>query len=122
VQGILSVGFSTPGNLYQSASQNLLFKPDLVALVGQFSDAMDPNALVADATELFFAVPVSALVKSQLKTNYLLLGQQNDVYWSDAYEIYVMDPGTTNMTAQLVPTLLLWLFIDMAGAAETQMH
>lgn len=122
VQGILSVGFSTPANLYQPASQNLQFKPDLVALVGQFSDPMDPNALVADAAELFMAIPLSAAVRAQIKTNFLLLGQQNDVYWSDAYEIYVNDPNTTNMTAQLVPTLLLWMFVDMAGAAETQMH
>ena len=32
------------------------------------------------------------------------------------------DPNTTDMTAQLVPSLLLWLFLDMAGAAETQLH
>ncbi len=67
-------------------------------------------------------MPVSNGVKTQLKTNYLLLGQMNDVYWSDAYEMYVADPNTTNMTAQLVPSILLWMFGDMAGAAETQMH
>ena len=91
-------------------------------MVAQFNDPYNPNTLVTDAAELLFAVPVSAGVKGQLKTNYLLLGQMNDAYWSDAYELYVLDPNTTNMTAQLVPSLLLWLFLDMAGAAETQMH
>ena len=122
VQGILYNGFSTPNNLYQPESRNLLFKPDLLAVVAQFNDPYNPNTLVTDAAELLFAVPVSAGVKGQLKTNYLLLGQMNDAYWSDAYELYVLDPNTTNMTAQLVPSLLLWLFLDMAGAAETQMH
>jgi hypothetical protein len=122
LQGILYTGFSTPNNLYQVESRNLLFKVDLVQLVGQFSNAMDPNVVVAEAAELLMALPISTTVRNQLKTSYLLLGQQSDVYWTDAYEIYVNDPNTTNMTAQLVPSLLLWLFLDMSGAAETQLH
>lgn len=122
VQGIIYNGFTTPANLYEAASCNLAFKPDLVALVGGFSNPYDPNALVADATDLMFAIPVSQLVRVQLKISYLLLGQLNDIYWTDAYELYVQDPNTTNMTAQLVPSMLLYLFIDMAKAAETQMH
>jgi hypothetical protein len=122
LQGILYTGFSTPNNLYQVESRNLLFKVDLVQLVGQFNNAMDPNVVVAEAAELLMAVPISTAVRNQLKTSYLLLGQQSDFYWSDAYELYVNDPNTTDMTAQLVPSLLLWLFLDMSGAAETQLH
>jgi hypothetical protein len=95
---------------------------DLVQLVGQFNNAMDPNVVVGEAAELLMAVPISTAVRNQLKTSYLLLGQQSDFYWSDAYELYVNDPNTTDMTAQLVPSLLLWLFLDMSGAAETQLH
>ncbi len=120
--GIIYTGFSTPANLYQPESRNLTFKADLVALVGQFSDPLNPNTLVSDAADLMFAVPVSLLVRTQLKIAYLLLGQLSDVYWTDAYELYVADPNTTDMTAQLVPSMLLYLFIDMAKAAETQMH
>ncbi|WKZ66455.1 MAG: DUF1800 domain-containing protein [Flavobacteriales bacterium] len=119
---LLFSGFSTPNNLYQPESRNLEFKVDFVGLVGQFSDPMNPNALVSDAAELMFAVPVSLLVRTQLKISYLLLGQLTDSYWSDAYELYVTDPNTTDMTAQLVPSMLLWLFLDMAKAAETQLH
>ena len=122
--GILYGGFATGDatDIYQPESQDLAFMPDLLAVVAEFTDPSDPNDLVTDAVELFFAVPVSNGVKAQLKTNYLLLGQLNDVYWSDAYELYVADPNTTDMTAQLVPSLLLWMFSDMFGAAETQMH
>ncbi len=122
--GILYSGFATGDatDIYQPESQDLAFMPDLLAVVAEFTDPSNPNTLVADAVELFFAVAVSNGVKDQLKTNYLLLGQLNDVYWSDAYELYVADPTTTDMTAQLVPSLLLWLTSDMFGAAETQMH
>jgi hypothetical protein len=77
---------------------------------------------VADAAELLFATPISAQVRQQLKTNYLLLGQANDFYWSDAYELYVQDPNTTDQTAMLVPNLLLFLFVDMVQAAENHLH
>lgn len=122
--GILYSGFATgdASDVYQASSQDLEFKCDLLATVAEFTDPTDPNVLVTDAAELLFAVVVSNGVKAQLKTNYLLLGQASDVYWTDAYEIYVADPGTTNMTAQLVPSILLWMFADMCGAAETQMH
>lgn len=122
LQAILFVGFSTPAGTYQPASANLQFKADFVALVGQFSDPMNPNTLVSDAVELMFALPVGLLVRTQLKISYLLLGQITDSYWTDAYELYVADPSTTDMTAQLVPSMLQWLFLDMAKAAETQMH
>ena len=55
------------------------------------------------------------------KTDLLLLGQQSDIYWTDAYELYVSDPNTTNQTAMLVPQIILWLFLDMAKAGETQL-
>jgi uncharacterized protein (DUF1800 family) len=119
---IVYVGSATGNNLYQVASRNLSFKVNLLDVVAQFTDPMDPNALVADAAELLFSLPVSANVLQQLKTNYLLLGQQNDIYWSDAYELYVQDPNTPDMTAQLVPNILLLLFVDMVQAAENHLH
>ncbi|MDX9751417.1 MAG: DUF1800 domain-containing protein [Flavobacteriales bacterium] len=121
VAAILWTGFTTDGNMYEAASQDLSFQVDLLAVVAQFSDPFDPNVLVHEATELLFTVPVSQQVKDQLKTSYLLLGQQFDHYWSDAYELYVNDPQTTDMTAQLVPLILRWLFNDLRGAGETQL-
>lgn len=112
------VGFSTPDVLYQDQSEGLTFKVDLVALTQQFTTPEDPNALVRQAAELLFAVDVSPQVKAQLKTNYLLFGQMNDAYWTTAYLVYADDPQTADPAAQLVPTLLLGLFLDMQGAAE----
>ena len=90
--------------------------------VQQFANAADPNALIAEAADLLFAVDISQGVKDQLKTNFLLFGQTSDYYWSDAYTTYIADPNTTDPAAQLVPTILLLLFLDMQGAAEHHLH
>ena len=116
------VGAATGNDLYQVQSRNLSFKVDPLNVVAQFTNPYDPNTLIADAAELLFATPISAAVQQQLKTNYLLLGQANDFYWSDAYEIYVQDPNTTDQTAMLVPNILLALFVDMVQAAENHLH
>lgn len=120
--GILYSGFITDDVMYQPVSQNLTHKVDFMAVVAQFSNPSDPNVLVSETVDLLYNVPISQSVKDQLKTNYLLLGQQSDIYWSDAYDLYAADPNTTNMTAQLVPTILLWMYGEMAQAAEIHLH
>ncbi|MCB0771144.1 MAG: DUF1800 domain-containing protein, partial [Flavobacteriales bacterium] len=116
LQGIIYNGFVTDDNFHQSTSRNLSFKVDLLAVVAEYSDPSDPNVIVAGTDDLLFAIPVSQGIRDTLKTNLLLLGQMNDIYWTDAYELYVADPDTTDMTAQLVPQILLWLFMDMSKA------
>ena len=107
--------------MYEPSSQNLEFKADLLAVVAQFSDPADPNVLVQEAADLLFALPISAAVRDQLKSSFLLYGQTNDLYWTYAYTTYVADPQTTDMAAQLVPVMLQALFNDMRGAAEIQL-
>lgn len=118
---ILFAGITTDQNMYEAASQNLEFKADLLAVVAQFSDPTNPNVLVQEAADLLFAVPISADVRAQLKSSFLLFGQTNDLYWTYAYTTYVADPQTTDMAAQLVPLMLQGLFNDMRGAAEIQL-
>lgn len=120
VQGIIGQGFNTGPDFYQAASRNLLRKPNLLAAVAEMGDASDPNVVVAGCADMLYAIPVSQGILDTIKTNRLLLGQSNDTYWSDAYEIYVADPNTTNQTAQMVPNLLTFMLLDMAKAGETQ--
>ena len=72
--------------------------------------------------DLLYTIPISQTVKDQLKTNYLLFGQSQDYYWTNAYDLYISDPGTTDLAAQLVPSILLWLMLDMVQAAEHHIH
>jgi hypothetical protein len=102
----------------QPGSANLSFQVDIVAFAQQLSDPADPNVLIQDLADLLYVNPISASVKQLLKQQYLLFGQVSDVYWTEAYEAYIADPNTTNMTAQLVPDILRWLIGDMQKAAE----
>ncbi len=115
---ITYTGLSTPALMVQPQSQNLVEQVDLIALTQQFPTPQDPNALISALCDMLFVVDVSQTVKNQLKINYLLFGQLNDDYWMSAYTTYVADPNTTDMAAQLVPTLLTLLLLDMQGAAE----
>lgn len=108
----------TPSNTVQPESADLTLRTDLIAFVQQLSDPADPNALIQDLVDLLYVNPISAAVKLQLKHFYLLFGQLSDIYWTEAYEAYIADPNTTNMTAQLVPDILRWLIGDMQKAAE----
>ena len=118
LMGITYGGFSTPADMVQPQSEDLELTIDHVAFVQQFSDPSDPNVLIAEAAELLFGIAVSQSVRDTLKTNYLLFGQSQDYYWTNAFNTYVADPGTTDMAAQLVPSILKWLFSDMQQAAE----
>ncbi len=121
-QRLAYFGFSTPPNLVLPADQNLFFIIDFVQVVSHFSNPYDPNALVQDAADMLFGVPVSDTVRQQLKTQYLLIGQVTDSYWTSAYTAYVTDPSTSDPTAMQVPGMLRNLFMNMFSAAEFQLN
>ncbi len=108
----------TPSDTVLPNNADLEFRVDMIAFVQQLSDPANPNTLIQDLVDLLYVNPISAAVKQQLKQQYLLFGQVSDIYWTEAYELYISDPNTSNMTAQLVPDILLWLIGDMQKAAE----
>jgi len=116
--GILYGTVDTPSDTVLPDNANLVFGVDIVAFAQQLSDPANPNTLIQDLVDLFYVNPISATVKQQLKQQYLLFGQVSDIYWTEAYQLYISDPNTTNMTAQLVPDILRWLIGDMQKAAE----
>lgn len=120
VQGLIGYGFVTGTDFYQAASRNVTIKPNYVAIVAEFTTPSVPGNVIDGCADMLYAIPISQGVKNTLKTQRLLLGQQSDVYWTEPYELYVANPGTTNQTAQMVPNLINFLLLDMAKAAETQ--
>jgi uncharacterized protein (DUF1800 family) len=121
VQGLIGQGFNTGTDFYQAASRNVAIDPDYMAIVAEFSNPSDPSNIVNGCADLLYAIDISAGVKATLKTQRLLLGQSSDAYWTEAYQLRAADPNTTNQTAQMVPSLINFLLLDMAKAAETQL-
>ncbi|MBK6543939.1 MAG: DUF1800 family protein [Saprospiraceae bacterium] len=101
-----------------SPSYGFITKINFIEFVKKFENPSDPNALIAEATELMLGAPVSQAVKDALKTNYLLLGQSTDYYWTDAWEVYLLNPGTSDPEAKRVPAMLTDLFTYLLSSAE----
>jgi Protein of unknown function (DUF1800) len=117
----VKIGILTPSVTVQPQSANLEFRVDLIAVVQEFSNPVDPNALVSEAADLICTMPISQTVKDQLKVDHLLQGQVSDQYWSVAYTTYTSDPNTTDPAAQMVPLILRDLFLELLGSAESQL-
>ncbi len=111
-------GLTTSANTFTAESKSILIKINFVDFVKEFDNPSDPNALINEAVELMFGVSVSQSIKDSLKTNYLLLGQASDYYWTDAYNTYIANPSTTDPEGKRVPTMLRDLFVYMQSAAE----
>lgn len=101
-----------------SPSYGFTVKYNWVDFVKRFDNPSDPVALIQDAVELMLGAPVTQGVKDQLKTNYLLLGQASDHYWTDAWDTYIANPNTTDPEGRRVPTMLQDLFIYLMSSAE----
>ena len=72
-------------------------KVNLLDWVLQFNNINNPNLLIDQIANYFYALPVSTEFKLSLKDN-LLSGQQQDYYWSVAWDNYMTNP--TDMTNQ----------------------
>ncbi len=101
-----------------SPSYGFTTKFNFVDFVKKFDNPSDPNALIDEAVEIMLGAPVSQKVKDQLKTNYLLLGQATDYYWTDAWEVYIANPNTSDPEGKRVPTMLQDLFNYLMSSAE----
>ncbi|MFN9710173.1 MAG: DUF1800 family protein, partial [Bacteroidota bacterium] len=85
----------------------------------QLSNPSDPNALINEVSEFILSFPLSATVKAQLKKDFLLTGQEQDYYWSDAWQAYVANPTTSNYN--IVNIRLVGLYKYLMNLAEYQL-
>lgn len=80
---------------------------DPLPFVSSFQDAADPNALVSYAIEYMYGIDAGPNTRAFLKS-YLLSGQTDDIYWTDAWIDYVQNPNQT--TLNIVQTRLKAMF------------
>ena len=71
---------------------------DGLALVQQLNTPSDPNALINQLTSYLYRIDLSDASKTQLKRDILLSGQTSDHYWTDAWNLYISNPGNTANT------------------------
>lgn len=76
----------------------------------------DPNLLIDDILKLIYRIDLSAASKTQLKTDILLGGQAADYYWTDAWNVFINNPGNTSNTTTIRNRLrdLLKYFMNLA--------
>jgi uncharacterized protein (DUF1800 family) len=78
-------------NGYTNTSKKIIIDP--VAYAKTFSNASDPNQLIADIVQHLYRVPVSLNTRNQIKKDILLTGQDQDYYWSNAWNAHIANPA-----------------------------
>ena len=85
----------------------------------QLSNSSDPNALINEVAESILSFPLSDTVRTQLKKDFLLTGQDQDYYWTDAWQAYLSNPTTSNFN--IVNIRLVGLYKYMMNLSEYQL-
>jgi uncharacterized protein (DUF1800 family) len=64
--------------------------------VKTLSNPRDPNVLINDLVAAMYRIDISAASKAQLKRDILLAGQTTDIYWTQAWDLFISTPTNTN--------------------------
>lgn len=93
---------------------------DPVAFAKTLSNPADPNVLIDDSLAILYRVPISDASKQTIKKQILLTNQDQDYYWSNAWNAHIGNPG--DMVAyQIVYTRLQTLYKYLMNLAEYQL-
>ncbi len=103
---------------YSRNNQKIIIDP--IAFAKSLSNPADPNALISDSLAVLYTVPVSDVSKQIIKKSILLTGQDQDYYWSDAWNVYVASPND-NMAYQTVFQRLRGLYKYLMDLPEYQL-
>jgi len=66
---------------------------DHIAYAKSFSNPGDPNLLIKDITQHLLRIPLSIASSFQLKKDILLSGQDQDYYWTNAWNAHIANPN-----------------------------
>ena len=89
---------------------------DLIAFAKLCSDPSDPNVLIQETIDLFYAMDISTTQKTGLKQSTLLFGQTNDIYWINAWNDHIANPNDSAKKTTVNNGLLLMVkyLLDLA--------
>lgn len=105
------------GNGYTRNGKKIVI--DAVEFTKTLPNASDPNQLIVDVLDIIFQMPLSQQSRDQLKKDFLLTGQAQDYYWTNAWQAYLANPITSNFN--IVNTRLRGLYKYFMNLAEYQL-
>ena len=89
---------------------------DPVEFSKKLSNPSDPNILIDDALRILYRVDITAATKANLKKQILLSNQDQDYYWTNAWNAYISSPTAANY--QVIYIRLRDLFKYFMNLAE----
>jgi hypothetical protein len=108
---LITTGYSRNGKRIQI---------DPVAFAKRFSNPADPNILLSDIVDNLYRVPLSATAMQTIKKQILLSNQEQDYYWSNAWNAHIATPADQALF-QIVNTRLQTLIKYLMNLAEYQL-
>ena len=102
---------------YTRSGQKIVI--DVVAFTKKLPNPSDPNLLMNDALRILYRIDLSAASKAALKKQILLSNQDQDYYWTNAWNAYISNPNNANY--QVVYTRLRDLYKYFMNLAEYQL-
>lgn len=93
---------------------------DPVAYTRTFPNPGDPNLLIQDMTDHLLRIPLSITSRYQLKRDILLSGQDQDYYWTNAWNAYIANPSDA-AALRVVQTRLQTLVKYLMNLPEYQL-
>ena len=103
---------------YTFSSKKIQLDP--LAYAKTFSNPGDPNVFIAELTERLLGLDISAASKAHLKKDILLSGQSLDIYWTQAWDLYISTPANAANTTS-VRTKIRDLVKYLMNLAEYQL-
>ena len=93
---------------------------DAVGFTKSFTNPSNPNALIDEALNILYRVPLSPQTKQTIKQQILLSNQVTDNYWTDAWNTHINNPGNTSYYT-IVNNRLKSLYQYLMNGAEYQL-
>jgi uncharacterized protein (DUF1800 family) len=92
---------------------------DAVEFTKTLANPSDPNQLITDVLDIIFQMELTEASRNQLKKDFLLTGQDQDYYWTNAWNAYIFNPVTANYN--IVNARLRGLYKYFMNLAEYQL-
>ncbi|MEZ5045454.1 MAG: DUF1800 domain-containing protein [Chitinophagaceae bacterium] len=97
-------------------TSNFKLKCDVIQFVQTLSDPSNPDTLIDDCLKYLFALTISQSKKDEFKS-FLLSGQAQNYYWTNAWNDYITFPSNTTYEG-IVRSRLQNMLVEMCRMAE----